>query len=57
MKQWKLLLTSNGEDLWEAGVKREIFQGDIHSTLLFVLSTVLCFFSTIVDTLESKHKL
>ena len=40
MKQWKLSLTSNGEDLGEVAVKREIFQGDSLSPLLFVLSMV-----------------
>ena len=38
MEQWKLSLTSNGEDLGEVNVKREIFQGDSLSPLLFVLS-------------------
>ena len=28
MEQWKLLLTSNGKDLGEVDLKREIFQGD-----------------------------
>ena len=28
MEQWKLMLTSNGEDLREVDVKRGIFQGD-----------------------------
>ena len=28
MEQWKLSLTSNGEDLGEFDVKRGIFQGD-----------------------------
>ena len=40
MEQWKLLLTSNGEDLGEIDVKRGIFQGDSLSPLLFVLSMV-----------------
>ena len=38
MEQWKLSLTSNGEDLGEVDLKREIFQGDSLSPLLFVLS-------------------
>ena len=42
MEQWKLSLTSNGEDLGEVHVKRGIFQGDSLSPLLFVLSMVLC---------------
>ena len=40
MKQWRLSLTVNGEDLGEANVKRRIFQGDSLSPLLFVLSMV-----------------
>ena len=40
MVQVKLLLTFNGEDLGEVDVKREIFQGDSLSPLLFVLSMV-----------------
>ena len=42
VEQWKLSLTSNGEDLGEVHVKRGIFQGDSLSPLLFVLSMVLC---------------
>ena len=38
MEQWKLSLTSNGEDLGEVDMKRGIFQGDSLSPLLFVLS-------------------
>ena len=40
MEQWKLSLTSNGEDIGEVNVKRGIFQGDSLSSLLFVLSIV-----------------
>ena len=40
MVQLKLLLTFNDEDLGEIDVKREIFQGDSLSPLLFVLSMV-----------------
>ena len=40
MEQWKLSLTSNGEDLGEVNVKRGIFQGDSLSPLLFALSMV-----------------
>ena len=40
MEQWKLSMTSNGEDLGEVDVKRGIFQGDSLSPLLFVLSMV-----------------
>ena len=40
MKPWKLSLTSNGEDLREVDVKREIFQRDSFSPQLFVLNTV-----------------
>ena len=40
MEQWKLSLTSNGEDLGEVDVKRGIFQGDSLSPLLFALSMV-----------------
>ena len=38
MEQWKLSVTSNGEDLREVDVKGGIFQGDSLSPLLFVLS-------------------
>ena len=38
MEQWKLSLTSNGENLGEVDVKRGIFQRDSLSPLLFVLS-------------------
>ena len=40
MQQWRLLLTTNGEDLGEVNVKRGIFQADSLSPLLFVLSMV-----------------
>ena len=40
MEQWKLSLTSNGEDLGEVDVKRGIFQGNSLSPLLLVLSMV-----------------
>ena len=40
MQQWRLSFTANGEDLGEVNVKREIFQGDNLSPLLFVLSMV-----------------
>ena len=40
MTQWKLSLTSNGEELGEVDVKRGIFQGDSLSPLLFVLSMI-----------------
>ena len=40
MDQWKLSLTSNGEDLGDVHVKRGIFQGDSLSPLLFVLSMI-----------------
>ena len=40
MEQWKLSLTSNGEDLRKVDVKRGIFQGDSLSPLLFVLTMV-----------------
>ena len=39
-EQWKLLMKSNGEDVEELDVNREIFQGDSLSPLLFVLSMV-----------------
>ena len=38
LEQWKLSLTSNGEDLGEVDMKRGIFQGDSILPLLFVLS-------------------
>ena len=40
MEQWKLSLTSIGEDLGEDDVKRGIFLGDSLSPRLFVLSMV-----------------
>ena len=40
MVQWKLSLTSNGEELGDVDVKRGIFQGDSLSPLLFVLSMI-----------------
>ena len=40
MEQWKLVLTSNGEDVGEVEVKKRIFQGDSLSPLLFLLSMV-----------------
>ena len=40
MQQWRLLLTSNGEDLGGVTVKRGMFQRDSLSPLLFVLSLV-----------------
>ena len=41
MEQWKLSLRSNGEDLGQVAVKRETFQGDNFSPLLFLLSMAL----------------
>ena len=40
MQQWRLSLTTNGEDLGDVNVKRRIFQGDCLSPLLFVFSMV-----------------
>ena len=40
MKQWKLLLTSNGNELGDVKVNRGIFQGDSLSPLLFVLCMI-----------------
>ena len=40
MVQWKLSLTSKGEELGDVDVKRGIFQGDSLSPLLFVLSMI-----------------
>ena len=37
MKDWKTLLTSNGEGLGEVDIKRGIFQGDSLSPLLFII--------------------
>ena len=36
MEQWKLSLTSNGEDFGEVGMKRGLFQGGSLLPLLFV---------------------
>ena len=38
MQQWRLSLTTNGEDLGEVNVRRGIFQGDSVLPLLFALS-------------------
>ena len=40
MKQWKLSLTSNGNELGDVKVNRGIFQGDSLSQLLFVLCMI-----------------
>ena len=40
MNQWKLSLTSNGEDLWKVDEKIGIFQLNSLSPLLFVLRMV-----------------
>ena len=40
MQQWRLSLTTNGEDMGEVNVKRGIFHADSLSPLLFVLSMV-----------------
>ena len=40
MVQWKLSLTSNGEEHGDVDVKRGIFQGASLSPLLFVLSMI-----------------
>ena len=40
MEQWKLLLSSNGEDLEEVNVKSGIFQGASLPPRLFILSRV-----------------
>ena len=53
-EQWKLLLTSNGEDIGEVDMKRGIFQGDILSPLLFVLSMVPL--SLILRKVNVKYK-
>ena len=40
MQQWRLSLTTNGEDLGQVNMKWGIFQGDSLLALLFVLSIV-----------------
>ena len=40
MKKWKLLLTSNGSDLYKIDVNRGIFQGDSHWPLLFLICMI-----------------
>ena len=37
MKKWKLLLSSNGSDLWEVDVNRGIVHGDSLSPFIFVI--------------------
>ena len=37
MKDWKTVLTSNGEVLGEVDIRRGIFQGDSLSPLLFII--------------------
>ena len=54
MEQWKLSLTSNGEDLGEVDVKRGIFQGDSLSPLLFVLSMLS--FSLILRKVNASYE-
>ena len=41
MKKWKLLLNSNGSDLWKIDVNRGIFQGDSLSPLICVICMIL----------------
>ena len=40
IKQWKTVLTTGGEALGEVHNRREIFQGDSLSSLLFVISLI-----------------
>ena len=54
MEQWKLSLTSNGEDLGEVDVKIWIYQGDSLSPLLFVLSMVPL--SLILRKVNTSHE-
>ena len=54
MEQWKLSLTSNGEDLGKVDVKRGIFQGDSLSPLLFVLSMLS--FSLILRKVNASYE-
>ena len=40
IKQWKTVLTAGAEALGEVHIRREIFQGDSLSSLLFVISLI-----------------
>ena len=40
MSNWKTILTSNGQELGEVGIRRGIFQGDTLSPLLFVVAMI-----------------
>ena len=40
MKNWKVELTSGGETLGEVKINRVIFQGDVLSPILFVITLI-----------------
>ena len=41
MRNWKAVLTSNGDTLGEVSIQREKFQGDSLSSLLFIIILIL----------------
>ena len=55
MKQWKLSLTSNGNELGDVKVNRGIFQGDSLSPLLFVLCMIPM--SLVLRTVKAGYEL
>ena len=40
MEKWKVMLCSGNSELYEAEIKRSIFQGDSLSRLMFVLALI-----------------
>ena len=54
MKQWKLSLTSNGNELRDVKVNRGIFQGDSLSPLLFVLCMITM--SLVLRTVKAGYE-
>ena len=40
VRSWRVELTCGAETLWEAPIKRKVFQGDVVSPLLFVIALI-----------------